>query len=120
MYESNWMAILSSQIWTVPFYLIYLVGVVLALVYWRRHPVVSLLCVVAFAIFLGSRLVGAGFQLWIMQSNDRGASHEQLAIVIGIVSSARVFFDAIGWILILTAMFGWRTARVEPGPFKPG
>lgn len=113
MFNSLWLAFLSTQLWAVPSILIYVVGVVLALVYWWRHPAVSLLCVIAFVMLLGGRLLASGMQFWVMRAQDSSLTSVQIGNVMGTVSLVQVAISTVAWGLLLTAMFGWRSAQHE-------
>ena len=41
------------------------VGISLSLIFWRRHPQVSLLTIAALAIFLGQTLLSSYVNVWI-------------------------------------------------------
>ena len=90
-----------------PVVLVWLIGFVLSLVYWRRHPKVSLLTFIAIAGFLASSLIGTYLSVWLpVTLQERGWSVSQIGVAIasrGIISS---LVSAVLWGLLLTAIFG--------------
>lgn len=94
---------LISQIWGVPYLLVYGAGIVLALVRWQRHPQVSLCALAAFLILTGNLLIAAGLQFWAMSSSaiDVGTIYRFAAL-------GRSFLGAAAFGLLIAAVFGWR------------
>jgi len=87
-----------------PFFLVYIVGIVLALTTWQRHPRASLLSVIAFVLlFLANALaVGSTWYLIFMRSG----------MGVGLwLSAANIVITTIivvAWGLILFALFARR------------
>jgi hypothetical protein len=96
-----------------PLYLLWMVGIILALVRWQRHPKVSILAGLAFLILIVNGMASTMTMAWLpgyLQS-AQNYSAEQLAQVLSVV---RVFFNlisAVAWSLILVAIFGERNRR---------
>ena len=109
MSEVNWASFLLSQIWNVPFLIVYCVGIVLALLFWNRHPAVSILCIVAFLILLGSQVLGIGTQFWMTGATSRGMSSPEIGQLLSIMGIVRAVLATVAWTLLLTALFGWRS-----------
>ena len=109
MSEVNWASFLLSQIWNVPFLIVYCVGIVLALLFWNRHPAVSILCIVAFLILLGSQVLGIGTQIWMSAGASREMRSEEIGRFLSIMGIVRALLGTVAWILLLTALFGWRS-----------
>ena len=80
-----------------PVYLVWFVGVVLALVGWKKHPSVSLVALIAFVILFLLALVTQ------LITVHHGVNWSQVSIA---------FFEALiragAWGLVLAAIFGWR------------
>lgn len=92
-----------------PVILVWLIGLVLSLVYWRRHPTVSLVAIIAIMGFLVISLISTYVSTWLpMTLRERGWSIGQIGIALtarGIISS---LVSAVLWGLLLAAIFGWR------------
>jgi hypothetical protein len=88
---------LVANLTQLPVYLVWLVGVILALVSWKKHPSVSLVTLIGFVILY----------LLTFVSLLITASHGMISGQLGII-----FFEALiracAWGLILAAIFGWR------------
>lgn len=97
---------ITSLLYLAPFFLIYLVGLVLAILHWQRLPRVSLLSAIAFAIFLGTLVLDAGKLYWMMNLAQPGS--RQFSLIVGLLSMVRVAADCVGWGLILAAIFSGR------------
>ena len=93
-----------------PFLLVYLVGIVLSCVFWKRHRAVSVLSLIAFLLLLGSQTAGIATQLWEMRARSEGSSSADIGRVLGTVGIFRVVVGTVAWALLLTALFGWRSA----------
>ena len=113
MQNSNWLTFLTTLVWAVPYLMIYVIGIVLALVFWSRHPTASLQCVIAFLMLLGSTFVASGMQFWLIQAHERGTSGQQIGTIMGIASLFHVIIHLIAWTLLLVAMFRRRPVRDE-------
>jgi len=97
-----------------PIVLVLLVGFVLAIVTWKKHPKASLLTILAIPLFILNlllSLVVPFFPQFLLYLNVRiNFPLRSLAIVSNIVLSALSF---IGWILILLAIFLRRKPKAK-------
>jgi hypothetical protein len=105
-----------------PFYLAWLAGMVVALVTWQRHPMVSLLTLIALALFALLALGGTLGFVWVVNQSGGAAERAWLLSAIGLV---RAVVGTAAWVLLLVAVFGWRqppAPRPSPPPFdeEPG
>jgi heme/copper-type cytochrome/quinol oxidase subunit 2 len=97
--------------------IIWVIGVVLALSRWRRHPRVSLFALLAFGLMLVSR-----FQSVLLPPimNNYGWTADQMGsiffIVIGLITGLT---SAVAWAFVLCAIFGWRDQRQKENLFPP-
>jgi hypothetical protein len=111
---------LSLNIWSIPFLLICLVGGILALVTWRKHPLASLLSLLAFGLFSLDSLLSAGF-LWYMlrRIEDGDLADVDRArvrmIFFGFLSVVNIF----GWVLLLIALFARRPMPRDRALYTP-
>jgi hypothetical protein len=115
MAQVDWGSFLWTQVWSVPIVLVYCVGILLAVVFWRKHPEVSLLCVLAFLLLLGALAASAGSQFWFMANRGNPAMTQ----VMGLLGIARVSLSLLGWVALLVALFGWRHPRTPEGKPPP-
>ncbi len=97
-----------------PIVLVLLVGFILAIVTWKKHPKASLLTILAIPLFILNlllSLVVPFFPQFLLYLNVRiNFPLRSLAIVSNIVLSALSF---IGWILILLAIFLRRKPKAK-------
>ncbi len=107
--DANWLSFLLSQITNVPFLIVYCVGIVLALLFWKRHPAVSILCIVAFLILLGALITGIGTQIWMTTVASREMRSEEIGRFLSLMGIVRAGLSTVAWALLLTALFGWRS-----------
>jgi hypothetical protein len=110
----------SSQLWMLiksygpmaPIFLIWIIGIIWAIARWRRHPQVSMLCVLGFGMMIISQFVGAMSWLFFIRTATGANIQETIE---GYLLMLRLFNGAItsiGWAMILLAIFGW---RANPG-----
>jgi len=100
-------AMILSQLWSLPAILLAIVGIVIALARWKKHPTVSLVALIAFGLLLATRLMSAAlfaFQYWQVSNNSFGGTGS----IFGIVQSVLVLFGFLSQVLMIVAIFGWR------------
>ncbi len=97
-------AVLTQFLLQIPLYVVWLVGAILCIIRWRQHPSVSLLALVAILLFFLLSIVGT-LTAYLLPIIWRG-SLAPLTAIRGIV---QVFGNMIGWMLLLAAIFGWRS-----------
>ena len=94
-----------------PILLVWLIGLVLATVYWRRHPRVSLLTVIALVVFLIETLVNTYINMWLpLLLSRRGMESSQMVQLLGIKNIVTSIIIAIGWSMVVAAIFSGRKA----------
>lgn len=97
-----------------PLQLVWLVGMILALMRWSRHPGVSALVLIALMLFSFSTLAGALFSYWLPRMlMESGRTSSQLNFYFSILSITRAAVGTVGWILLLVALFGWRYSPTQ-------
>jgi hypothetical protein len=89
-----------------PLCLVWLVGSILALVGWRKHPMPSLLALIAFVLELLQALVGTVAYVAIFSQTE--VTSDQLRLLLTVLSGARTIISTVAWGLLLGALFGWR------------
>lgn len=92
-----------------PVTLVWLGGIVLAIVSWRRHPRVSLLAAIAMGLLLVSSVVGNLANAWLpLGLHRQGRNLVAFGLAGSAISFLRSLFTAGVWVLLLAAIFGWR------------
>lgn len=91
------------------------IGIVASLIFWRRHTRVSLLTLIACAGFLIMSIVSAAMTAAIPRLvSEGGLNPSEVGGIFGIVNIISGFIQAILWILVLIAIFGWRKTPDVP------
>jgi hypothetical protein len=107
----EFLSLLIPHAYSIPFYLIWLAGIVYAIVNREKHPRTSLLAGVGLGILLLESLVTAilsAYTQYQMISDEIAVS--QFGIRYTILSLCSLPFSIAGWILLLMAIFGWKNA----------
>jgi hypothetical protein len=102
----------SSLLMNVPFYLTMLVGIVLCIVFWKRHPRVSMLALIAFILLSIDSLFGLALKAWITSFIASGGMRvSQIGMVSVAVNCLRSVLTVAAWVLIMISIFGWRKVQ---------
>ncbi len=101
-------ASLSAGLVRLPIILVQIVGLVFALVYWRRHPKVSLLVVFALAISFCNTLSSLTATWLPITLVDQGWNYAQIGPLMTTMGLIASLVAAISLGLLLFAVFGWR------------
>jgi hypothetical protein len=122
--NSTYFGIFLSQLLTQsPLLLVYLIGIVVCAVWWRRAPMAAMLALAGFALLLLTSVGFAFIQQQLIQSMNRGGggggavNYAQSMLWIGIASS---ILRAAATALLLIAVFIGRpkVAEVTGGGFE--
>ncbi|MEJ2710449.1 MAG: hypothetical protein P8074_22750 [Anaerolineales bacterium] len=97
--------LLSTYLIQIPVFLVWLVGLAIAVIRWRRHPRVSLLVTSGLLLFFLRALTVPLFRLWIQQ---RAAETFQVGIQFSALNLGSALVGALAWVLILAAVFSQR------------
>src|SRR2546428_6432712 len=106
---------IESLLWRMaiygPLFIVWIIGIILALTTWRKHPQVSLLALVGFALQLFQSGAGIVFYYWISspQALAPSWSSEEWMRVLQFFPFCQTCLSAVGWSLILFAIFRWRS-----------
>jgi hypothetical protein len=99
-----WLAIYA------PLIVVWLVGIFVCFATWRKHPQVSLLVCVGLVTQLLQTGTGILFTFWInRQYASLGWSSQEAGTVLNISALVQMSVCAIGWALVLLAVFLWRS-----------
>ncbi len=84
------------------------VGIALSITRWRRHPNVSLFTIIGLSVFVLTSLLSLSIGAWSIAAVTYGdLEPAQLAGVSLANSVIYSILGAIGWSLVLTAIFRW-------------
>src|SRR5262245_59106845 len=101
--------LLTMMLPVLPLVLVWLCGLLYAVVSWRRHPSVSgMVCAGCGLLLLN--LVGGQLLVWLVlqQQAAMGLPASQLSLSLGTIALLRSVLSAVGVALLLVAAFGWR------------
>jgi len=87
----------------------WLAAIILSIVYWKRHPAVSLLTLVAMMMFIIATLVNAFFTTILPITFNIGARN--YGVVLGVGRVFTTLLNVSAWIMVIIVIFGWRKPR---------
>jgi hypothetical protein len=100
---------LISLVSAAPLFVVWIVGIVVALVRWRKHPSVSALLAGALLALLVLSLTTRLASFLIIQSSQQpGRSVQATGLYLGILAIAGSLIRTGAWAAVLVALFGWR------------
>jgi|WetSurMetagenome_2_1015567.scaffolds.fasta_scaffold447987_2 hypothetical protein len=106
---------LAAMLVDLPEFLVWLTGIILAVVFWQRHPKASLLTLIAMIGFMTTAVVSTYLSLWLpLTLQERGMPTTQIGLVFAVYGIIRSLVSAIWWGLLVAAIFG-RRGEVEHG-----
>lgn len=103
-----------AQLWQLPAILLAVVGIIIALVRWKRHPVVSMVALIAFVLLLGSRLISSGLFAYQYWQTSQNAGAPSFMDIYRFVQPVLVLLGFLSQALMILAIFGWRSAATGP------
>jgi len=115
------MLFLTQAIWQLPFYIVWITGMILAAVYWRKHRWVSLTTLIGLAIFFVFSVLGISLSTYVQSLSYTGEMPmAQMGIIYTVSGIIVTAADTAAWILVLVAIFGWRKAgQAEKASMQP-
>ncbi len=100
-----------SQLAALPLYLTWLAGLVVAIVTWKRHPAVSLLTSIAFALLLVLTFFSRIVNIWVPRFMiEAGWSSDKIGLFYSVYGLVFAALEAVVWVIVIVAMFRWRAA----------
>lgn len=94
-----------------PLIFVWVTGIILAIIFWRRHPIVSMLAVIAMATLLTERFGRIFLSYWLpFEINHYGLTGPQTTLIQKSINIFESLLNAAAWSLLLIALFGWRKA----------
>ena len=109
MGPSVWSVAAREYVTYIPFFVVWLVGIVLAFVFMRRHPTASSLVIFGFLLLFAEALAGTYYSILLefrMAFMEDGGRLRWVFILIAYIRSG---VKAVAWVLFLIALFGWRS-----------
>lgn len=119
MAETDSLSVILVQLPNLANAAILVVGIVLALLFWSRHPRVSLLTALGLVVMLCVLLLGAGFQYAATAGHFRHLQPPEVRALGLAFSAARVPLYGLSWGLLFFAIFGRRTPELAPSNEAP-
>ena len=105
---------LSSCLAQSPIFLVWIVGIVLALVRRQRHRPVSFVTLVAIALLFVEALIGTYTSIQLpMLMVQNGWSASEIGIFLTVKGFVQALVAAAGFGLLLMAIFGWRNLNTQ-------
>lgn len=96
---------LTSYLYQIPLFLVWIIGGVVAIARWRRHPRPSLLLIIALSVFL---MRGLTMPLVSFAVAHSGATMARIGLTQGIINLGSTLVAAVAWGFVLAAALGWR------------
>lgn len=114
-------SMLLSQISYLPFLLVYVAGILIAIFRWSHHPKVSLAALAAFGLLLVALVVRMGAMIWLLAGRESGMGFAAGQAVFSWISFGTVVLDLVAWVLLMMALYGWRRgSAADPLVDGPG
>ena len=99
---------------TLPLLIAWLVGIIIAIVHWKKNPRTSLLTLIALVILGGVHILSVTFNTsfyYIASMNGmNGMTVRTIQIVVQVLFS---LVNAGGWVMLLVALFGKSKKKAE-------
>lgn len=109
------LTLLPTLITRLPIMSVWSVGIVVALVFWRRHSRVSTLTSIACAGFLILAVSETFAHVTVLALiRDGRLNTRQFEGILAMINILTAFLYTILWILVLIAIFGWRKTPEMP------
>jgi multisubunit Na+/H+ antiporter MnhC subunit len=111
---------LSAIAISTPVIIVWVIGIILALSRWRRHPRVSQFALIACAVMIINLVVGRFLTIGLpITMRDRGWTMSQIGPIFAAIGIITALISAAAWTLVICAIFGWRDQRKKENLFPP-
>ena len=97
---------LTNYVYQIPLFLVWVIGGIVAIARWPRHPRPSLLLLISLTILFLRALVVPIITFAVAHS---GAALARIGMTQGLISIGSMLVAAVAWSLLLVAVFGWRS-----------
>ncbi|MFP4345427.1 MAG: hypothetical protein ACLFU8_12100 [Anaerolineales bacterium] len=107
-------AALGQYLLLLPLIIVWIVGIVIALTSWQKHPQISLYAVIGLGLLLLRGLVVTGVNVWLpISMYRRGMDVTRIGVISTVVGVVSALVASVGWVLILLAIFRYRNGHRE-------
>jgi hypothetical protein len=110
--------LITPLLYRLPLFLLWLIGTVIAIIRWKRHPRVSLLAIIGFLVLSFSTFFTALLPPLTGQMMRDFLDYRLLLNVLLPVMRLLPFLDALGWIFVLPAIFNGRNPVMQSETIK--
>ena len=101
--------VVTGLLGRLPLMLVWVAGIVFAVMYWKKHPRASLYTTIACSVELIQSVVWVPLSVMLPQMVSQGRlPASQMGLVFGIVGAADGVISVGAWVLVLLAIFGRR------------
>ena len=98
---------LTSLLTSLPLLITWIVGIIIAIIRWKKAPRRSLLALLALVIIMGVHIVSVVFNnSFFLLASVNGMDYKMVSTVSVIASIVFGLVDAVSWVLVLLAIFG--------------
>jgi hypothetical protein len=94
-----------------PFLLVYLIGLILAIMRRKQHPNISLLAAIYFSGKIILSIINLGAAILPMYYVQQGNSIHEIGTILGIINLISNVVGTILSVILLFAIFGWRNEK---------
>jgi hypothetical protein len=112
--ENRFLSLLTHEVPPLlPIWLVWVVGIVLAVVFWRKHPMPSLLALLALLLMLLQSVFGTLASIWVLFQEQN--TEAQRRMMQSALWGLRTLASAVSYGLLFAAVFGWRKPAAGVG-----
>lgn len=111
--SSDFTALIPMLLPRIPFFLICVGGLVIAMMQMKTHPKPALLVLLASLALLGGFLTSVGSNVLVLQ-RAHGGSAAELGVVLSVLGMVQAVLSAAGYALLIWAAFADRAPATQP------
>ena len=97
--------LIGIYITALPLFVVWIVGLFVAILNWKRAPKVSLLVVAAVIIGFGTAVISPLLSIWVSGMYRTGLDRDKFQLVTIAVNAIMRLLESLSWILMLVAVF---------------
>lgn len=98
----------------IPLFIVWLVGIIIAIVRWKKSPRTSLFTILGLLIIAFVRVILSTFAAFFpMIAYNNGMLTDSIGTTFTIVNIIGILIETGGWVLLLLAIFGSKTKKTE-------
>jgi hypothetical protein len=117
MSSPQWTQMLTQLAAQGPLLLVYVGGIIVSIIFWRRAPRAAMLTVIASAILLATALAYPPIQSWVISNRGATGSAASIGQSLMMISMMFNFVRAAALGLLVWAVFAGRPREAEFGAF---